>query len=327
VERIVSHYEWLASYKLDIESRVIPQPETIPIKAMSCDDFFQSSAINLIDGFNNYFTRTIYEFFSDTQTNDVDLMLETSIRKLEEFDFIGMLDNYAASLDCLGRMLDIRFDDPASRPKVNATGSLPGENEFHEGGQYFKVGRETLASIRRRNWADIELYRRARQLAEERFNIQPTRVISGFSTQGILHKGYDGNSLYIDVAGYLQFGPYERLNAGVYAVAFSLRRAELISSRRDAGDDVVVAILDIVGFDGEAREFARREVTWGEIHVDRFTSFDVHATFELPVSRLECRIYATGICELQSPLSVHITSERCISETQPQPCKPDVGTP
>ena len=306
VERLISHYDWLASYRLDIENRIIPQPETIPVKMMSCEEFFCSAIVDNIPAFNNYYTRTIYEFFRDEKTNDITRMLPVALEKLQEFDFIGLLDSYSASLDCLGRMLDLRFDDSATRPKVNATVALPGENEFHEGGPRFNVSRETFQLILDRNWADIELYRQACTLARARFGLAEDRMVSGFSSQGVLHRGYDCTRFHIDTEGYLQFGPYERLNAGDHVVTFELRAAQCLAPAPELGDDAIVAVLDVVGCDGTEREFARREVRWAEIRPGEFAPFQVPVSTALPVSNLECRIYATGACELEAPVSVRI---------------------
>lgn len=94
IERLISHYEWLGSHRLDIAARVIPQPETIPVKTTTCDGFFSSSLIERIPAFNNYYARTIYEFFRDEGTDDMERMLKVAIESLESFDFIGLLDCY-----------------------------------------------------------------------------------------------------------------------------------------------------------------------------------------------------------------------------------------
>ncbi len=301
IERLISHYEWLGSYRLDIPARVIPQPETIPVKTMTCDGFFSSSLVERIPAFNNYYTRTIYEFFRGERTDDVEQMLKVAIEGLEAFDFIGLLDCYGESLDHLGRLLDVRLEDAAERPRINATVALPEENELHEGGTRFKVSAATFSKIVEKNWADIELYRRARELARTRFGLPANRFLSGFRTQGVLHKGYDDARFHIDVEGYLQFGPYERLNVGAYSFTFQLRAARYFGEPRTLAADTVVAVLDVVGSDGSDREFARREVTWGEIRFDAFESFTLRVDAALPVSALECRIYSTGACELEAP--------------------------
>lgn len=306
IERLVSHYDWLASYRLDIENRVIPQPETIPVKTMSCDEFFASRTINHIPAFNNYYTRTIYEFFCGESTDDVTRMYAVALERLDEFDFIGLLDDYGASLDCLGRMVDVRFKDAFTRPKVNETIALPGENEFHEGGGRFNVSPDTFQHILERNGADIQLYQQACALAQRRFGLSNDRIVSGFSTQGVLHRGYETTRFHIDTAGHLLFGPYERLNAGDYIVAFELKAAHYHRDAPKLDGETIVAVLDVVGFDGEDREFARQEITRGEIESDRFTAFSLAISAALPISRLECRIYATGACELEAPVSLRV---------------------
>lgn len=306
IERLISHYEWLASYKLDIENRVIPQPETIPIKTMSCDEFFQSVISDHIPAFNNYYTRTIYEFFVDERTDDVDRMLSVALEKLHEFDFIGLVDCYGASLDYLGRLLDIRFEDPAVRPRVNSTQALPNENEFHEGGGKFHVRPETFSRILNRNRADIELYHHVRRFAQERFELPEARILSGFSTQGVVHRGYTGTRRYIDTEGYLQFGPYERLNAGDYVVVFELKVAQYLRAVPSLDPDAVVATLDIVGSCDGDLEFARRVITWREVSPDRMTQFPLRFGTPMPVSSFECRVYSAGLCELEAPMSLQM---------------------
>lgn len=307
IERLISHYEWLASYRLDIENRIIPQPETIPVKSMPCEEFFCSTVINHIPAFNNYYTRTIYEFFCDEKTDDIARMSAVATERLGEFDFIGLLDDYGASLDYLGRMVDVRFEDTSTRPKINETITLPGENQFHEGGGRFNVSPDAFKRILDRNQADIELYQHACVLAHERFGLSESRIVSGFSTQGVLHRGYETTRFRIDTNGYLLFGPYERLNAGNYLVTFELKSARCHPIATDLHDDTVVAVLDVVGSDTADREFARRDITMAEIRADKFTAFSLPVSANLPVSRFECRVYATGACELEAPVSLSVT--------------------
>ncbi|KIP17177.1 sulfotransferase family protein [Burkholderia sp. MSHR3999] len=304
IERLISHYEWLASYKLDIEKRIIPQPETIPVKTMSCDEFFQSAISDHILAFNNYYTRTIHDFFVDERTDDVERMLSVALEKLHVFDFIGLVDCYGASLDYLGRLLDIQFEDPAERPKINATLALPNENEFHEGGGRFNVCPETMSRILHRNKADIELYRHARRLAQEQFGLPEARILSGFSTQGVVHRGYSATRLYIDTEGYLQFGPYERLNAGDYIVTFELKFTQCLRAAPALDPDTIVATLDVVQSYGGDFELARRVVKWREINSERMTPFPLRVSTSMPIPCFECRVHSTGMCELEAPMSL-----------------------
>lgn len=130
-----------------------------------------------------------------------------------------------ASLDRLGRLIDVRLEDASVRPPVSATIALPEENELHEGGTRFKITAATFSKIVEKNWADIELYRLARDLAIGKFGLPANRLLSGFRTHGVLHKGYDDTRFHIDGEGCLQFGPYERLNVGTYSFAFQRRAA------------------------------------------------------------------------------------------------------
>ncbi|MEX3693376.1 hypothetical protein AB3X91_19045 [Paraburkholderia sp. BR14263] len=306
VERLISHYEWLSSYKLDIENGVIPQPETIPAKMMTCDDFFQSPILNYIPAFNNYYTRTVFEFFSDERTDDIDYMLSVAKNSLQRFDFIGLLDSYGESLDYLGRLLDLRLDDNSTRPKTNETITLSSNNEFHEGGGCFNVSADTLHGILRRNAADIELYEHVRQYARDRFGLSATRTLTGLSTQGVMHRGYGDPCLYSDSEGYVQFGPYERINAGRYAVTFQVRAVQHRASCSGLPPDAVVATLDVVASDGSEREFAKLDVRWSDLRIGEMASFTLQIDLQLPVSRLECRVYSWGVCELECPVSLPV---------------------
>lgn len=95
--------------------------------------------------------------------------------------------------------------------------------------------------------------------------------------------------------------PYPTARFCSASSTFQLRAGRYFGEPRTLAADTVVAVLDVVGSDGSDREFARREVTWGEIRFDAFESFTLRIDAALPVSALECRIYSTGACELEAP--------------------------
>ncbi|WP_199545146.1 hypothetical protein [Paraburkholderia kururiensis] len=117
----------------------------------------------------------------------------------------------------------------------------------------------------------------------------------------------------MDTERYLKFGPSERLNAVNCVFVFQFPATGYLVEPRNLPSSAVVALLDIVGSDGGDREFARQEVTWGEIGFNGFGTFALRSGTALPVSAVECRIYATGGCEVETPPVLRVDAGECIT--------------